>query len=240
MDFFEKTQAPLTSRQGIRRSVASRSSVASSIARYVQASCTLIMSFVVTVPPPSLGLVAVDRLPERLHLGLEGADALHELLDRLRDRIGQIGLIQVDPAADSLAVSVCYAPRHPDDNRVRRHFAHHDRAGADPAAVADRERPDDLRARADHHVAAERGGTLLALAAGAAKRHALQQRDVRADLRRFADDHAHAAVDEEAGTELRRGMDLDPREEPGRVRDEAVAHSPRAWPELGAEPVKGE
>src|SRR5262249_9972495 len=52
MDFLEKTKLPLISIQGIPRWTASWVSAASSMARYVEASRTLITSFGVTGPPP--------------------------------------------------------------------------------------------------------------------------------------------------------------------------------------------
>src|SRR5262249_31550969 len=65
-----------------------------------------------------------------------------------------------------------------------------------------------------------------------------QKRDVLADLGGLADDDAHAVVDEETGTELRRRMDLDAREKPRHVRQEACRNLPAAPPHGMAEPVK--
>src|SRR5207249_5530101 len=70
MDFFEKSQLPLTSMQGMPRWAASCVSVASSIARYVEASRTLITSFGVTGPPPPLWPpCAAPRPPLRVGAG---------------------------------------------------------------------------------------------------------------------------------------------------------------------------
>ena len=68
--------------------------------------------------------------------------------------IRQVGLVQVDVAGHPLTVTVGYPPRNADDNGVRRHVAHDDRARADPAAVADLEGADDLGAGADDDVVA--------------------------------------------------------------------------------------
>src|SRR5205814_1279486 len=73
------------------------------------------------------------------------------------------------------------------------------------------------------HVVAERRVALLPLQAGAAERDALEQRDIVADLRRLADHHAHAVVDEEATPDAGRGVDLDAGHEATDVR-----HPPRA------------
>src|SRR5262249_20532169 len=54
MDFLEKMKLPSTSMQGMPRWTASWVSAASSMARYVEASRTLITSFGVTGPPPPL------------------------------------------------------------------------------------------------------------------------------------------------------------------------------------------
>src|SRR5687767_5223926 len=168
----------------------------------------------------SRALLLVDRLAQRLELRLERPDPLHQLLERLGHRVGEIGLIQID-VADPLAVLVCYPARNADDNGVRRHFTNHDRAGADAAVVADGERADDLGTGANDDVVAERRVALLATQARAPQRHALQQRDVLADLRRLADDDAHPVVDEETRPDAGGGMDLDAREEPAEVRDTA-------------------
>ena len=50
---------------------------------------------------------------------------------------------------------------------------------------------------------------LASLFAGAAQRDALVEGHVVADLGGFADDHAHAVIDEEAPADLGAGMDLD-------------------------------
>src|SRR5205823_14293520 len=52
IDFFENTQLPSCWSDGMRRSVASRARVVSSIARYVEASLRLRTSFGVTGAPP--------------------------------------------------------------------------------------------------------------------------------------------------------------------------------------------
>src|SRR2546425_7019562 len=49
------------------------------------------------------------------------------------------------------------AARYPDHNGVRWHLPHHDRAGADAAAVADREATDDLGPGTHHDIVAESG-----------------------------------------------------------------------------------
>jgi hypothetical protein len=84
------------------------------------------------------------------------------------------------------------------------------------------------------------GWRFLPLEARAAECHALEQGDVLPDLGGLADDDAHAVVDEEAGPELGRGMDLDAGEEPGDVRQEARGDLPAAPPDRVGEPMAHE
>ena len=120
-----------------------------------------------------------------------------------------------------------------------------DRIGADLGALADLDRAEHLRARADHDAVAD-GRVALAADAGrrvgAAQRDMLVNGDVVADLGALADD-AEAVVEEEALADLRAGMNVDrgqearemvdqPREEievplpqPVRERDEGRAPS---------------
>src|SRR5207249_1129663 len=145
-------------------------------------------------------------------------------------------LVQVDLSRHPLAVAVCYAARYPDHNGVRWHLPHYDRAGADAAAVADREATDDLGPGTHHDIVAERGMALLALQAGAAERDALEQRDVLADLGRLADDDAHPVIDEEPSAEPGRRMDLDAGQEARHVGDESRGRRPATIPEPVGEP----
>src|SRR5439155_2529941 len=81
-------------------------------------------------PSGSRAFLPVDGLAERLDLRLERADPLHELLERLRHRVRQVGLVEIH-TDDPLPVLVCYSARHADHNGVRRHLADDHRAGAD-------------------------------------------------------------------------------------------------------------
>ena len=99
--------------------------------------------------------------------------------------------------------------RYADDRRVRRHVGDDDRARADRCVLTNRDRADQLRARAHHHVVLQGRVALLAPRARPAQRDALVEVAVIADLRRFADDDAHAVVDEEALADFGARMDLD-------------------------------
>src|SRR5262245_39114975 len=233
MDFFENIHVPFISRQGMRRWVARSFSAASSMARYTEASFMVIMSLGVT-DPLLLGLLeslGLSDPAQRLHLGLEESQTLHELLDSLGHRVGKVRLVQIDLTRDPLAVAVCYAAGHAHDNGVGRDLPHHDRAGADAAPVADLEPADDLGTRPDHDVVAEGGMALLTLEAGAAQRHSLQQGHVLTDLGRLPDHHTHAVIDEEARPELGRRVDLDPGQESREVHEPPRENLPAPVPQ---------
>src|SRR6185295_14177039 len=242
MDFLEKSHFPSCSSAGIRRSAAIAATVFSSMARYRAASFTSIVSFGSTDiascggpannPSGGAGIRGrVGRLLQPLDLRLQRVDAIEHLLQRARQGIRQVGLVEIDAAGHPLPVAECYATRHPDHNTVLGHLAHHHRARADAAARADRERAEDLGPRSDHHVVPDGGMALLALHAGAAEGHALEDADVLADLGGFADHDPHAVVDEEAGPQDRGGVDLDAGEEPAYVGDEPGQERPAAAPQ---------
>src|SRR3546814_16043463 len=81
----------------------------------------------------------------------------------------------------------------------------HHRIGADAGAFVDDDRPQYLRARSDDHIVAQRRVALSADAVGwigSAQRHALVDRDIVADLSRFADNNAQTVTDEQAAPHL--------------------------------------
>ena len=69
---------------------------------------------------------------------------------------------------------------------------------------------------------------LAAVLSGAAEGHTLVDRDVLADLRGLTDDHTHAVVDEEPGTDGGAGVDLDAGDEPGCLTHHAGGQAPVA------------
>src|SRR5438132_2053682 len=179
-------------------------------------------------------------LAQRLELGLQPADPLDELLDRLAHRVREVRLVQVDLAGHPLTVTVCYPARNTHHNGVRRHLADDHGSGADAAAVADLERTDDLRAGPDDDVVAEGRVTFLTPETRPAQCHALEQRDVRAHSSGLADHDAHAVVNEETGTDRRRRVDLDAGDEPRHVRDAARRRGPPVIPEPAGPPAGAE
>ena len=76
--------------------------------------------------------------------------------------------------------------------------------------VADLDRAEQLRARADHHLVADGRVALAAGEARAAQRHALVHRHVVAHLGGLADHDSRAVVDEQAAPDVGGRVDLHP------------------------------
>ena len=96
-----------------------------------------------------------------------------------------------------------------------------DRVGADLGAVTHVNRPQDLGAGADDHAPPERGVALALVPGSAAERDAMVERAVVADFGGFADDHAHAVIDEHAAADRGPRVDLDAGQEAAPVREPA-------------------
>ena len=82
-------------------------------------------------------------------------------------------------------------------------------AGADAGVVADVDIAEDLGTAADDNVVAEGGVALAGFFPGAAERDALIEKAVIPDLGGFADDDAHAVIDEETAADGGAGMNFD-------------------------------
>ena len=99
-----------------------------------------------------------------------------------------------------------------DDHRVR----------ADARTVPDREAAQHLRARAHHHIAAQRRVPLGAFVKrGTAQRDALVNRAAVADLGRLAHHHAHGVVKKHTVADLGARMDFNAGDAAREVRDKA-------------------
>ena len=98
--------------------------------------------------------------------------------------------------------------RHAGDSDVVRHRLEHHRAGGDARAMADLDIAEDLGAGADQHAAADLRMAVPVLLAGAAERHAVQDRDVVLDHRGLADHEAGGVVEEDAAADPRGRMDV--------------------------------
>src|SRR5207244_5818553 len=113
-------------------------------------------------------------------------------------------------------------------------------APTDAPVGADADGAGDLGPRADHHVVAEGRVALLTLEARPRQAHALVERHVFPDLGRLADDDAHAMVDEEPRTEPSRRVDLDARQEPREVGEDAGRGYPAGAPEAVGDAMERE
>ena len=112
---------------------------------------------------------------------------------------------------------------------------------ADPRPVADPERPQDLRVRADDDIVAQGRMPLCAAGQrGAAEGHSLIKRAVIADLGGLADDYAHAVIDKQPPADARAGVDLDPRQHPPQMRHEPPGKQPAAPPQPMGEAMKNQ
>ena len=106
-----------------------------------------------------------------------------------------------------------------DDGCIRRHVGDDDGASADGGVFAHFDRADELGSCAYLDVVLQGWVALLPLRAGAAEGDALVEVAVVADLRRFADDDAHAVIDEETLADRGAGVDLNAGEIAGHVGD---------------------
>ena len=75
--------------------------------------------------------------------------------------------------------------------------------------MADLDVAEDLRAGADQHAMTDLRVPVAGLLAGAAERHALQDRDVVVDDAGLADDEARRVIEEHALADARRRVDVD-------------------------------
>src|SRR5207248_11339914 len=127
--------------------------------------------------------------------------------------------------------------RNADDSGTWRDVPGDDSVGANTRALADLDRPQHLRARANDHAVVQAGMPLSANTlrrVGAAERHVLVNGDVVADLGRFAN-HAEAMVEKEALADPGTRMDVDAGQE---TRE--VVHQPGNEIELSfPQPVRG-
>ena len=136
-----------------------------------------------------------------------------------------------------MAVAADGLSGNPDHHGAARDLLDHHGVGPDPAVVADLDRAEDLGAGADDHAVSDGGVAFPGIAAGAAERDAVINRDVVADLRGFADHHAGRVVNEHAGAENGPGMDVDPGQDAGDLPDRARGHLRATFPQPVADPV---
>src|SRR5512135_3391387 len=153
-------------------------------------------------------LVNCDAMPQQAVDGLE-----HRIVLVIADAVG------IEPMGDFLLL-VEDTRRDAGCGRAGWYILDHHRIGADFCTVANMDRAEHLGASPHHHTIAQRRMALAMLPGGAAQRHAVIHGHIVADLRRLADHHTHAMVDEEAPANRRARMDLDAGKPAREMRDE--------------------
>src|SRR5882672_8565870 len=141
--------------------------------------------------------VDVGAVPDQLVHGLR-----HRVVEILHYRVSGEAPVRRRLRLDN-------ARGYADRGRARRHFLHHYRIGANARALADQDRAENFRPGPHHHAFAEGGMAFALVPRRAAERDAVIERAVIADLRRLADDYAHAMVDEKTPPDRSAGMNLD-------------------------------
>jgi hypothetical protein len=142
------------------------------------------------------------------------------------ERVG----IRAGAAADDLT-------RDAHDDRSRRNGFHDNGIRSDLAIIADRDRAQYLRPGADGDPVADCGMPFAGVEASAAERDTVVDGYVIADFRGLTDDDTRRMVDEQPGTDGRRGMDLDTRQHPGYFGDKSCGQLRVSVPKATADPV---
>src|SRR5512135_3817935 len=187
----------------------------------------------VSLLPCQLLLQPTELLTERLEHLVQLVGMLDQRLDGLRVGIILVCDHRVGRKTRALPgrPAFAHAARHADYRGARRHVLHHHRVRSDLGTVAHRDRTEDLGAGADHHALAERWVPLALVPRRPAERDAVVKRRVLADFGGFADDHAHAMVDEHAAPDCRARMNLDARQPAPEMRGEAPEPGQAVRPE---------
>src|SRR5258707_7401317 len=97
---------------------------------------------------------------------------------------------------------------NPRYRHVMRHGLDHNGAGGDAGAMADFDIAENFRARSDQYAVADFGMAILVLLAGAAKRDAVQDRDVVFHHSGLADDEPGGVIEEDTAADPGRGVDV--------------------------------
>src|SRR6267143_554937 len=129
-----------------------------------------------------------------MRAGKSQSDRVDHLIHGAR-RLGAAGLAD-DPGGN------------PSYRHVMRHGLHHHGAGGNAGAMADLDIAENFRARSDQYAVADFGMAVLVLLAGAAKRNAVQDRDVVFDHSGLADDEAGGVIEEDTAADPGCGIDI--------------------------------
>src|SRR3569832_947774 len=192
-----------------------------------------------------------EGLAQSLHLGIHRVDVVQQLVEGVGDGIGHVLRRAVGIEADLLGegpaavlrlvarrlIALHHAPRHAHHRGTRRHIFHYHCIGADTRAVAQGDGSQLLRARSHHDVIAQCRVSLALLPGRPAQGDAVIERAIVADLRRLADHHTHAVINEKAAADLGGGMELDAREPARESGDEAREPFESRVPELVTQAV---
>ena len=134
---------------------------------------------------------------------LVGVYAALQAAKLLRERIGQVDLVEIVGREETRCPSILTTRAlTPTTVELGGTLQHH-RVRADAAVIAHGERAEHLGAGRDQHVVADGRVALAGVMAGAAERDPVVDRAVVSNLSGFANDDAHAVVDEQAAADGR-------------------------------------
>src|SRR5471030_1741811 len=158
--------------------------------------------------------------------------------DRVRHVLADAISIETELFSHGLALGFCLfigldddAPRNTHHRGTGRHSLGHHRVGTDLGARPDRKRPQHLGTSTHHYTRLQGWMALAFVPAGATQGHALVKRHVVADFSGFANDDAHAVINEETPTYLGTRVNLDACHPAAEVRDNARRPLPAFVPQ---------
>lgn len=166
----------------------------------------------------------------------ETGDLVEQAVQRSGDRVRYVLAYSVrlkNRLGTGLPLAVAERARpDADHSRVVRNFRLDERLRADASSVADAERAENLRMRADDDAVSQGRVPLRAACQRcAAERHTLVKGDVIADLGGLADDDTHPMIDEDAPADACAGMDLDAGQNAAGMRYETPREEPAVLPQ---------
>ena len=133
--------------------------------------------------------------------------------------VGDVDLIDLGRIIDLNSLAANHARRYADCCAVGRNFAQHNGVCRNSAVISDLKGSEHLCACSDKNVIPDRRMAFSAVLARTAEGNAVIYKAVVADLGGFADNYAHAVVDDEAAAYLCAGVDLYTRSVAADLRD---------------------
>jgi hypothetical protein len=135
---------------------------------------------------------------------------LHKTHQGIAQHVGELAVLQVRTARRYLfALSANHFSGDSHHHRLGRYGLHHHGVGADAAALADGNVPQDLGSGTHNDPILEGGVTFTLSQAGASQGHPVVEGDIVSDLGGLSDYYAHPVIDEEAPTDAGTRVDLD-------------------------------